>query len=75
VKIPKVEYFAVDFEFPPHGEQLTKEFGKDGWQITAMLPVGVQEEENGEVLNRIRCFFMRAQLPNPDEQSRIMVPK
>lgn len=72
MQIPKIEYLAVDFESPPHGEQLTKEFGKDGWQLTAMLPVSVIIEEGGEPLNRIRTFFMRVAA---SDFPKIMVPK
>jgi hypothetical protein len=72
MQIPKIDYLAVDFEFPPHGEQLSKEFGNEGWQLTSMLPVSTVMEEGGEPVHRIRCYFMRvsaADLP------QIMVPK
>lgn len=52
------EYLVVIFDGPPSGDQLTKQFGKDGWEMTAILPV-LHHEDDKEPQHRLQAFFCR----------------
>lgn len=73
----KIEYLGIDFDAPPHKDQLTQEFGAKGWNMVSMLPILVPPE-NGEApseenppLQKLRAYFTR----ETDERiSDILVP-
>lgn len=63
-----VEYLTVLFDGPPSGDQLSKQFGKDGWVLAAMLPVFLPVEKEGDPpVQRLQGYFCRNSSP-------IMVP-
>ena len=65
----KIENLSVLFDGPPSAEQLTKEFGKDGWQLVSLLPVNVASEQEGQPPEqKLQAYFIR------EDAAAIMVP-
>lgn len=54
----KLEYFSVHFDGPPSAQQLTEEFGVDGWQLLLIVPVVVKNKDETEE-NKLLAYFVR----------------
>lgn len=57
----QVEYLNILFEGPPTGQQLTEQFGKDGWVLRFMLPMMVPDADNpdAEPTQKLGAYFTR----------------
>ena len=73
----KVKYLAVDFDGPPSGDQLEKQFGSEGWCIVAMMPYfappvnGEEASDDIPPLQKLRAYFTKE---SDEIVSTIMLP-
>ena len=64
----KIDYLAVLFDNPPSGQQLSRDFGGEGWKMIAIVPVLLEpEEEGGPTRQKLQAYFQRP-------VSQILVP-